>query len=124
KRGTGFAVDLPAYENDVLHALAQTGGLPGLDAANEVVIQRGNFQDGMEREALVQELEGLPSNCKPGEALAGRGGQTIRIPLRHRPGEVPTIRSEDIVLHTGDIVYIEARQAEFFYTGGLLPPGQ
>src|SRR5205807_7682719 len=34
KRGTGYAVDLPAYENDVLHALSQTGGLPGLDAYN------------------------------------------------------------------------------------------
>src|SRR5262249_38035105 len=39
KRGTGFVLDLPAYENDVLNALARTGGLPGLDADNEVIIQ-------------------------------------------------------------------------------------
>ena len=32
RRGTGFALDLPAYENDVLNALAQTGGFPGTDA--------------------------------------------------------------------------------------------
>jgi hypothetical protein len=119
RRGTGFAVDLPAYENDVLHALAQTGGLPGLDAVNEVVIQRGYFPEGSDREMLLQELHAPP----PGGTTTG-GEQTIRIPLRLRPGQVPSIRPEDIILHTGDIVYIQAREAEYFYTGGLLPPGQ
>lgn len=124
KRGTGFAVDLPAYENDVLHALAQTGGLPGLDAVNEVIIQRGSFQDGVDREGLVRELEANPPDCDSLKAAALRGGQVIRIPLRFRPGDVPTIRPEEIILHTGDIVFIEAREAEYFYTGGLLPAGQ
>jgi protein involved in polysaccharide export with SLBB domain len=121
KRGTGFAVDLPAYENDVLHALAQTGGLPGLDAVNEVVIQRGSFQDSTDREALMQGLEACRERSLPTSVAAGR---TVRIPLRYRPGEFPSFRPEDIILHTGDIVYIEAREAEFFYTGGLLPAGQ
>lgn len=40
KRGTGQIVRLPAYKNDVLHALAQTGGLPGLDAENTIYIIR------------------------------------------------------------------------------------
>ncbi|MDA0835143.1 MAG: polysaccharide biosynthesis/export family protein [Planctomycetota bacterium] len=40
KRGTGQVVNLPAYENDVLHALAETGGLPGLDAENTIYIIR------------------------------------------------------------------------------------
>ena len=40
KRGTGQIVSLPAYKNDVLHALAQTGGLPGLDAENTIYIIR------------------------------------------------------------------------------------
>jgi protein involved in polysaccharide export with SLBB domain len=125
KRGTGFALDLPAYENDVLHALAQTGGLPGLDAVNEVVIQRGSFQDGPEREALLHELA-EPATCASPSPMAGatRGEQTTRIPMRLRPGQVPSIRPEDIILHTGDIVFIEAREADYFYTGGLLPPGQ
>jgi len=172
KRGAGFAVDLPAYENDVLHALALTGGLPGLDAVNEVVIQRGYFQDELDTEfvspdtlpkviihevyalpseapvsapradnaaseALARELQGLPSDGNPRKAVPAwkadgrgqaaqisRGGQTVRIPLRLRPGQVPSVRPEDIVLHTGDILYIESREAEYFYTGGLLPPGQ
>lgn len=40
KRGTGQLVSLPAYKNDVLHAIAQTGGLPGLDAENAIYIIR------------------------------------------------------------------------------------
>lgn len=41
KRGTGMVVSLPAYENDVLHALANTQGLPGLDAENAIYVIRG-----------------------------------------------------------------------------------
>ena len=40
KRGTGRAVTLTAYKNDVLHALAETGGLPGLDAENTIYVIR------------------------------------------------------------------------------------
>ena len=46
KRGTGYPVDLNAYENDVLNALARTGGLPGLDASNTIVIQRSSPKTG------------------------------------------------------------------------------
>lgn len=42
KRGTGRVVSLPIYENDVLHALAESSGLPGLDAENAVYVIRGN----------------------------------------------------------------------------------
>src|SRR5205807_2798372 len=87
-------------------------------------IQRGYFQDDLDRDALLRELEALPPGCNAAETYAGRGGRTVRIPLRLRAGEVPSIRPEDVILHTGDIVYIEARQADFFYTGGLLPAGQ
>lgn len=45
KRGTGRVVSLPAYQNDVLHALAQTGGLPGLDAENAIYVIRGRHDD-------------------------------------------------------------------------------
>ena len=41
KKGTGHVVSLPAYRNDVLNALVQSGGLPGLDAENVVYIMRG-----------------------------------------------------------------------------------
>ncbi|HET6423714.1 MAG TPA: polysaccharide biosynthesis/export family protein, partial [Planctomycetaceae bacterium] len=47
KRGTGRVVNLPVYKNDVLNALAETGGLPGLDAENALYIikSRGGAPD-------------------------------------------------------------------------------
>ena len=116
KRGTGYAIDLPAYENDVLNALNRTGGLPGLDARNEVVIQRGTAADPSDPEAARRAMEQGPS--------ARTGGDWVRIPLRLRPGEPPPFRPEDVVLSNGDIVFIEARDTEVFYVGGLLPSRQ
>jgi protein involved in polysaccharide export with SLBB domain len=123
KRGTGHLVDLPAYENDVLHALAQTGGLPGLDAYNEVVIFRGAFHDVAERSLLMQQMETSPDGSGAHLTLAP-GCQVIHIPLRSLPGQPLPIHPEDVILHTGDVVLLEARDIELFYTGGLLPPGQ
>lgn len=40
KRGAGRAVTLTAYKSDVLHALAETGGLPGLAAENTIYVLR------------------------------------------------------------------------------------
>ena len=45
REGTGMVVELPAYQNDVLNALTRTGGLPGLESTQEVIIQRG-YWDG------------------------------------------------------------------------------
>jgi protein involved in polysaccharide export with SLBB domain len=97
RRGTGATVDLAAYENDVLNALNRTGGLPGLDALNEVVIERN---------------------------IKGEGTKVVHIPLRMRPGKAIPFQTSDIILQNGDIVFIEARDTEVFYTGGLLVPRQ
>ncbi len=48
----------------------------------------------------------------------------IRIPLKVYPGEQRTFQPEDIILHDGDIVLVENRVTEFFYTAGLLGGGQ
>ncbi|MCS6976313.1 MAG: polysaccharide biosynthesis/export family protein [Gemmatales bacterium] len=123
KRGTGSVVDLPAYENDVLNALAQTGGLPGLDAENEIFIQRGYFKPDGDPQRLRQEMT-LWADAGRKPILDLPGIQTIRIPLRLPPGVEPPFTPDDIVLRTGDIVFIRARDTEVFYTGGLLPPGE
>ena len=98
KRGTGQIVDLPAYENDVLSALTRTGGLPGLDAMNEVLIERRDPSP-----------DGSPA-----------APQLVRIPLRMHDGDPLPFRPEDVVLKKGDIVFIEARDTEVYYTSGLL----
>lgn len=115
KRGTGHALDLPAYENDLLNALAKTGGLPGDDASDEILIERG-VGNGDPDLAAAQRLLDAPKD--------GRNGNVVRIPLRVRQGEDPTIKQEDIILHSGDVVYIGHREPELFYTAGLLPPGE
>ena len=57
------------------------------------------------------------------EATIQKSG-VIRIPLRLAPGEDPQFSEQDIVLEDGDVVFIESREKEFFYTGGLLGGGQ
>ncbi len=102
KRGSGYPIDLTAGENDVLNALAKTGGLPGLDANNEIIIQRTIKSD----DGSVPDVD------------------MIRIPLRVRRGEPPSFRPEDVILNDGDIVFIESRETEVFYTAGLMPAGE
>jgi protein involved in polysaccharide export with SLBB domain len=120
KRGSAFTVDLEAYENDVMHALAETGGLPGLDAKNEVTILRGSFADAQSRAGLINEMV----NCGPynGPAdLIKKNPNVVRIPLRAEPGRPATkLTEEDIILTTGDILFIETRERDVFYTGGQL----
>jgi hypothetical protein len=108
RRAAGFPLDLPAYENDLLNALSRTGGLPGAEAEDEVLITRGAYRPG---------VDGQPGNLAPDAATR----QTIRVPLRLRPGEPLSVRPEDLVLRTGDVVLVKARVGELFFTGGLLP---
>lgn len=54
----------------------------------------------------------------------GRDTHVIRIPVRLNPGERADFRESDIILQEGDIVFIESRETEIFYTGGLLGGGQ
>lgn len=254
KRGTGKVVALPVYRNDVLNALAETGGLPGLDAENAIYVIRSGqgptmhlaeHHDRPDRRSTatqtnppsvanraVREERGLvvrgqspygpryaplpaespaagpgglppasshvapsaghippvaqpmatwpvpqpdatftpppgsnppavgaplgppppylpapqfappvtpmaphaPAWSVPGtpETWSGPGHvgepihprRIIRIPIRLGPGEVADITEEDIILYDGDIVFIESRDTEVFYTGGLLGGGQ
>jgi hypothetical protein len=124
KRNVGFILDLPAYENDVLHAMAQTGGLPGLDAYNQVVVIRGCFRAPEDRTLVLEKIKALPPKSSTAAVAACFGCQVITIPMRVRPGVDPPIKLEDVVLQTGDLVFIEARDQDLYYTGGLLPSGE
>ena len=79
-------VNLPAYENDVLTVLAYTGGLPGFDAANEIIIQRGYLKRcGGQPGGLI---EGQALGCQPqylshlGSGRIGLAGQEDRTSVR------------------------------------------
>lgn len=100
RKGAGFTIKLDSGKNDLLRALNATGGPPGLDAKNEVIIRRGQYD--------------------PADPAKGY----VRIPLRARPDEPITFTEQDIILNDGDTVYIEARDTEAFYTAGLLGSAQ
>ena len=124
KRGTGQVVDLPAYENDVLHALNATGGLPGTDARNEVLIYRGMYTDSAQYEQVMTSLCQNNDPCFCDESPRPDPPNLLRIPLRYHPSAPPTFNQNDILLNEGDIVVIRARDNEVFYTGGLLGGGE
>lgn len=258
KQGTGRVVELPAYSNDVLHALAETGGLPGLDAENVIYVIRRRRRSGRRREPTVispvkpapraDEVPALPptsgaknfaplgrreeedrlrralrkaaredrgqtdsfkkmvirgqspelppwarhpeppstggrrrrdsgglvdagayrgfvparvaraapqnvprrSRWTPALSASSRraspvsagapaappgasswpaagtmgGGHVVRIPLRVFPGQPLPFSEEDIILEDGDVVVIESRENDLFYTGGLLGGGE
>lgn len=124
---SGEMIKLPAYQNDVLHALMSSGGLPGLNAKNEVKILKANRVKQQERDNFIQQFYANyysnpnPCTCPP---PLPDDPSVIKIPMRLPPGVIPSFTPEDILLEDGDVVYIESREAEVFYTGGLLPGGE
>jgi hypothetical protein len=123
KRGSGSIVSMDAYENDLLHALSATGGLPGLDAENEILIYRGTAMEGAKRDRMLAELNLNRDICMDMQELPD-DESIVRVPIRFYPDELPDFKEEDIVLQTGDIVMIKSRDREIYYTGGLLRGGE
>lgn len=116
RRGQAREVNLKAYENDVLHALVETGGMPGLDAKNEIYIIRGGFKGT----AIGDMQRSLADPAARAQLLASNTNLT-RIPLRLGPNDpTPTFTPDDVVLNSGDVVFLESRGSEVYYTGGLL----
>ncbi|GAB5404496.1 MAG: polysaccharide biosynthesis/export family protein [Aureliella sp.] len=125
--GESTVVKLDAFENDILHALSETGGMPGVGAKNEIKILRTKNVDRAARRRFVEQYAQMvaahtdPCSCPP---PMPEDPSILKIPLRLPPGVWPSIRSEDVILQDGDVVLIESRENDFFYTGGLLPGGQ
>lgn len=119
KRGSAQVIELPAYENDVLHALVASGGLPGADAKNDVWVLRNGAQGAAHIDAMAQQFESITkAPIAPGDT------RFTKIPLRTRCGEPLPIAANDVILGNGDVVFIESRDCEFFYVGGLMQGGQ
>src|SRR5205085_2407466 len=100
-------------------ALARTGGLPDLDAYNEIII----YRDSMRDKDLKIDLKQLDKGKPGARQQAVWVGETVRIPLRQPPDAPLPFGPQDVVLHTGDVVFLEARDEQVFFTAGLLPPG-
>lgn len=124
---SGEILQLDAFKNDILNALMKSGGTPGVTAKNEIKILRSSQADKQARMEFMQRYADIinshqdPCGCPP---PMPEDPTVLRIPLRLPAGTLPTIRPEDVILEEGDIVLIESRETEFFFTGGLLPGGQ
>jgi len=120
KQGESFSIELDAYKNDVLHALSETGGMPGEGAHNEIIVLRGalNKDGAANQPSIIQAIEQYDSN------IITEGSNMVRIPIKASMNEAPVLTEADITLNDGDVVYIEGRQREVFYTGGLLDGGR
>ena len=123
----GFVLQLPAYKNDVLNALSQTGGLPGVNAKSEMRILRGDRVQIENRDREVEEFyrthgpEDFPFGIVPS---ISDEANVIKIPTRLKPTETPKFRTEDVILREGDILYVDSRETDVYYTGGLLRGGE
>lgn len=82
KKSNGFDLELPAYENDLLNALTRTGGLPGLDARNEVVIFRARSRAKGDQALAKQLVAQCPSSNDWDSVAQAAGVEVIRVPLR------------------------------------------
>lgn len=123
----GFVLQLPAGQNDVFTALSQTGGIPGVNAKAEIRVLRGSRLQTAERDARIAEFYRSNSADRfPYGVLPSVPDETntLKIPLRIKPGEVPDLRPEDIILQDGDIVYVDSRETDVYYTGGQLGGGE
>lgn len=125
RRGRGDVVDLPAFENDVLHALAATGGLPGIETYNHVWVLKSEHVDPQQREQQLAQNDFMGDQDAAAAFRAlDVSHRAVRIPLRADPCEPLPFAPSDILLHAGDVIYLEPRDKEVFYTGGLLPGGE
>jgi hypothetical protein len=118
---------MPAYKNDVLNALLQTGGIPGVNAKPEIRILRGDRFDDVRRDRIASEFyRSIQSGNSPYGQVPNLedAANTVKIPLRLKPGQVPDVRPEDIILRDGDVVYVDTRETDVFYTSGLLRGGE
>jgi len=119
KIGNGQVIDLAVYQNDVLHALAASGGLPGIDSVQECFVIRRQNPKLFRPRQVAESPEGLPAEAAGRVDLAERTAP-LRIPLALQPGEAIAFGPDDVILQDGDTLYIPKRE-EYFYTAGLLP---
>ena len=61
---------------------------------------------------------------KERSALSELDVKTDYIPIRWAAGEPLPFEPEDAILHDGDVVLLESRIDDLFYTGGLLPAAE
>ena len=119
------SIQLPAYENDVLHALMRTGGLPGVNAARDVRVYRSGGATASRSTNSSSSYRGSNSPFpRTGYSPNGFrnnqvGSSSVSIPLQ-RSSNYRSFDNRQSVLTDGDILVVGSRPTEVYYTSGLL----
>ena len=121
RRWAGTILYLEPKEATVITALLQTGGLPGIDARNEIwVMKRVSAEEAsMSEIPLDEKIVGELPMMFPKENT-----KLIRIPLHVPYDQELPFNPEDVVLGDGDVVFLPRRDGDVFLTGGLLGGGR
>lgn len=121
RRWSGTTLYLEPKESSVLTALLRTGGLPGIDAKNEIWVMKGIPETELERDFIpvIEKLEGQAPMMIPKENT-----KLVRIPLTQHVGRELPFQPKDVVLGDGDVVFLPRRDGDSFMTGGMLPSGR
>ncbi len=121
RRWSGTTLYLEPKESSVLTALMRTGGLPGIDAKNELWVMKGVPKEDLHDVCIphLKKLEGETPMMIPKS-----NSKMIRIPLMQQLGEELPFTQDDVVLGDGDVVFLPRRDGDHFMTGGMLPSGR
>ncbi len=140
-------LQLPAGDSDLLNALSRTGGLPGVNAQSDVKIYRdlpyrhhaGRYRANTNSTSHTNpggQTSPFPRTNIEGTSYAqtGRGGSGVGyqangqnvtiVPTRRSAGTRTYIPPTDVRLEDGDVVVVESRDTDVYYTGGLLGGGE
>ena len=128
------SIQLPAHDNDVFNALIETGGLPGLNAENIRVYRSGNQSTvdtrfGRSSTVFPRSNTSVSASPFPRTGFSQDGvpaqatGSGVNIPLRQRSA-YQSFDNRQSTLSSGDIVVVQARPTEVYYTSGLLRGGE
>lgn len=116
KRGVGRVVFLPAYRNDVANALAETGGMPGLDANNTIYVLRNR---ALNSPALRQHLQAGLSQRMPPPMIAN----LFQSHGRNRRTDATLAAIADPTMSRRNTPVIRAQSPGQQSTGGQAPGG-
>ena len=124
RRWSGTTLLVSPKDATVMSALDRTGGLPGIDARNEIWVMKGVREDmlkeiGNSISPIEWKLEGYFPLMLP-----KHDSKIIRIPLSHPVGDPLPFELEDCQLGDGDVVFLPQRKGDHYLTGGLLPAGR
>jgi protein involved in polysaccharide export with SLBB domain len=110
-----YNLQLPAGESDLLGALMESGGLPGVNAQDQMqILRNASGRSSMARSSF-------PRSRSSSAFSSQRVAQSA--PVRYG-SPVSSFPRSNARLGNGDIVSVEAKPTEVFYTGGQLGGGE